>query len=120
MSRVLPDPQIQSLRAMRAGDIAFALPNPAVMAVGVQSVALPLPTADVSIPTPAAVPSTPSLAGNPAEIGGPVGVAPATTLSQDAPISVTIPATVNTLVTVDGPFDPGTITVTVGKATSVV
>ena len=43
MSKFLPDPQIQSLRAMRSGDIAFAIGAPAVQTIGKQSIAFAQP-----------------------------------------------------------------------------
>lgn len=67
MSKFLPDPQVQSLRAMRAGDIAIALPTPLVMTVGTNAVAEAQPVVGVSITVAPAVPTTPALSGTPAE-----------------------------------------------------
>ena len=119
MSRVIPDPMIQQLRAMRAGDIAFARGQIPPILIGVVPVAAPLPVANLSVPTPVANPTQNGPDATANQIGGPVTVVPSTLNSQDSLISVN-PSAVNSSVTVDGPFDPGTITVTVGKGTSVV
>ena len=58
MSRVLPDPQIVSLRAMRAGDIAMALPSPGTMTVSVSKSGVPSPEGTKSVTVSAAVPAT--------------------------------------------------------------
>lgn len=99
MSKFLPDPQIQSLKAMRAGDIAFA--NGGVATVGVQHIAFPQPTAQESIILTPAVPSFETLAGMPTEAPV-VGSAFAPTLSQDALQSITVPAAVPALETLAG------------------
>lgn len=120
MSRVQPDPMIQQLRAMRAGDIAFARGQVAAILVGVAPVAAPLPVANISIPTPVATPTQNPPDATPSETTTPPVVAPTTLLSQDSTPSISLSAASESLVTIDGPFDPGTISVTVGKGTSVV
>jgi hypothetical protein len=81
VSKFIPDPQIQSLKAMRAGDIAFALPNPATLAIGKMSrVIANVPQAK----SLTAVESLEAVAGTPSEVAGPVGVAFVTFPSADA------------------------------------
>jgi hypothetical protein len=99
MSKFLPDPQIQSLRAMRAGDIAFA--NGGTVSIGKQHIAFPQPTALESIAMPAAVPALETVAGMPSEAPV-IGNAFATTLSQDALESIALPAAVEALETLAG------------------
>lgn len=83
MSKFLPDPQIQSLRAMRAGDIAFAVGSPAVMSLGKSSFAFPQPITLKSITVGPAVPTVGSPVATPSE--SPVVTrAFQTILSQDA------------------------------------
>ena len=96
MSKFLPDPQIQSLRAMRAGDIAFGQPPAIPQVVGVVAFATAQPIVNIPV-NPVAVPSVAPTP--PIEAQSPVvGEAFNTTLSQDAAISVnaiavpTIPA----------------------------
>lgn len=95
MSKFLPDPQIQSLKAMRAGDIAFGQGSPTPITVGVQHTATPQPVVNQSITPPPAVPSTVALSGTPSE-SPTVGVAFAQTLSQDAAQSVSVTAVEST------------------------
>lgn len=102
MSKFLPDPQIQSLRAMRAGDIAFALPTPLVSTVGVQHVAFAQPTVNESITFANPVPAFETLAGMPSEVGGPIGVVAATNLSNDVLQSSPFPNPVAALETLAG------------------
>jgi hypothetical protein len=83
MSKFLPDPQIQSLKAMRAGDIAIGLPTPQTAVIGVAHTATPQPIVTQAISPPAAVPSTEALAGTPSE-SPVVSSAFATTLSVNA------------------------------------
>jgi len=116
MSRFLPDPQIQSLRAMRAGDIAIALPTPVVSTVGV----VPVATAQPIINTPetaVAVPSDVALSGTPSEAPA-VGSAFANTLSQDAAASENF-LTANSLEALSGTPSESPV-VGVGKSTSVI
>jgi hypothetical protein len=116
MSKVLPDPQIQSLRAMRAGDIAIALPTPVVSTVGVLPVATAQPI--VTMPeTAVAVPSDVVLSGTPSETAG-VGSAFANTLSQDPAASESF-LTANSLEALSGTPNESPV-VGVGTATSVV
>lgn len=79
---MLPDPQIQSFRAMRAGAIAFGIPTPAVHEVGVvkEATAQPRKAVNAQVDTVAA---QQALDGTPAE--APVVTAPSflTTLSHD-------------------------------------
>ena len=58
MSRVLPDPQIVQLRAMRAGDIAVAIPSPDTMTVGATKFAATSPEGVKAVTVSAAVPTT--------------------------------------------------------------
>ncbi len=67
MSKFIPDPQIQSLRAMRAGDISFALPSPLVMTVGAQHTAIAQPIVLQSIVFPPAVPAVVAVVATPSE-----------------------------------------------------
>lgn len=98
MSKFIPDPQIQSLKAMRAGDIAFALPSPATMTIGKQSTATAQPITLKSITPPPAVPAVNSPVATPSE-SPVVGEAFQTILSQDAlqSISLTITNALETL-----------------------
>lgn len=88
MSRVLPDPQIVHLRAMRAGDIAMALgPNPAT--VGVDRNAAQSPFASASF----APLSTFDVNGSdaaPSSTAGPVSLSTAADLAYDAVKSVNL------------------------------
>jgi len=83
MSKFVPDPCIQQMRAARAGDIAIALPSPLISTVGVQHTATPQPVISQSISPPAAAPSLEALSGMPSE-SPTVGSAFATTLSTNA------------------------------------
>lgn len=113
MSKFLPDPQIQSLRAMRAGDIAFG--NGGTKTIGVVPVATAQPIVNIPIAPPAPTLTTPALAGTPTETPV-VGVATATTLSQDTTISVN-PTTVESLETLAGmPTETPTIGVSFGTS----
>lgn len=110
MSKVLPDPQLQSLKAMRAGDIAFA--QGGTLNIGVQKTVFAQPL--VTIPeTAVAVPSLGPVA-TPAGESPVVGKAFADTLSQDALVSVSL-LTTNSLVT---PDVPATESPTIGVALS--
>lgn len=113
MSKFLPDPQIQSLKAMRAGDIAIG--NGGTKTVGVSAVATPQPIVNIPIAPPAPTSALVSLAGTPTET--PVlGVATATALSQDTTISVN-PTTVESLETLAGmPTETPTIGVAFGTS----
>jgi hypothetical protein len=114
MSKFIPDPQIQSLRPMRAGDIAFA--NGGTMTIGKASSAVRSPEGLKSVSL-AAVPGTEAVVG-PFNESPLVGVADMTDLSQDALQSKSL-STTNALEAVSGPFNESP-TVGVGKATSVV
>jgi hypothetical protein len=91
MSKFLPDPQIQSLRAMRAGDIAIALPTPQTMTIGTQAVASPQPVINKSITVAPAVPALQALSGTPSE-SPVIGVVPSTLTSQNANQSISVVA----------------------------
>lgn len=110
MSKVLPDPQIQSLKAMRAGDIAFA--QGGTITVGVQKVVFAQPLVTIAR-TAVAVESLGTVV-TPAGEAPVVGKAFADTLSQDALISIPL-LTSNSLVT---PDVPATESPTVGVAVS--
>jgi hypothetical protein len=116
MSKFLPDPQIQSLRAMRAGDIAFGKPPAVPQLVGVSSVAQAQPIVTASV-SPVAAPGQGPVSG-PFNVAPVVGEATNTTLSQDAAISVSLSA-VPTTPALDG-TPSETPVVTVGTATSVI
>ena len=66
MSKILPDPQIQQLKAARAGVIAIALPTPVVATIGKTSIAFAQPLVQLtrSLTT---VPSLQAIAGTPSE-----------------------------------------------------
>jgi hypothetical protein len=83
MSKFIPDPQIQQLRAMRAGDIAIAQATPAIQTIGKSSVAFAQPLVVIPIAPPPAVPAVNSPVATPNE-SPVIGKATATTLSQDA------------------------------------
>lgn len=100
MSKFIPDPQIQSLRAMRAGDIAFALPAPATMLIGKQSLATPQPIVFQSVVPPAPVDALVAVAG-PFNESPVVGVADDFTLSVDVFQSVSL-LTTNALEAIAG------------------
>lgn len=119
MSKFLPDPQVQSLRAMRAGDISFALPTPLVSTIGVDFVAFAQPTTQESITFPAPVPAIEPLSGMPSEVGGPIVVVPTTTLSEDALESINFPAAVPALETLAGMPSESPV-IGVGFSTSVI
>jgi len=110
MSKFLPDPQIQSLRAMRAGDIAFA--QGGTMTVGVQKIAFAQPLIQLARSL-IAVPDLGSVSSPAAETPT-VGVAFTETLSVDALQSIPL-LTSNSLVTPDVPAGEAP---TVGVATS--
>ena len=113
MSKFLPDPQIQSLKAMRAGDIAIG--NGGTKTVAVSAVATAQPIVTINIAPPAPVNALVSLAGTPTET--PVlGVATATALSQDTTISVNVVA-IESLETLAGtPAEAPTIGVAFGTS----
>lgn len=100
MSKFLPDPQIQSLRAMRAGDIAFAQASPVAMTVGTQATASPQPVITKSITVAPAVPALQALSGTPSE-SPVVGVTPVTLTTQNSNQSVNV-AAVESLETLSG------------------
>lgn len=83
MSKFIPDPQVQQLRAMRAGDIAIALPTPLVMTIGKQSVATAQPIVTQPVTVGPAVQTLVALSGTPSE-SPVIGSSFATLLSQDA------------------------------------
>jgi hypothetical protein len=91
MSKFLPDPQIQSLRAMRAGDIAFAQASPVAMTIGTQATASPQPVITKSITVGPVVPALEALSGTPSE-SPVVGVASATVTTQNANQSISVVA----------------------------
>lgn len=114
MSKFIPDPQIQSLRPMRAGDIAFA--SGGTITIGKQSTAIPQPIQTESKSLSAAPSVEP--------VSGPFGESPVvsnvfeTNLSVDALVSVNV-GTVDSLETLSG--NPSeSPTVGVGKTTSVI
>lgn len=115
MSKFLPDPQVQSLRAMRAGDIAIALPTPIVMTIGTQAVADPQPVVTVPITFAPAVPALQALSGTPSE-SPTVGSAFATLLSQNALQSKSV-AAVQSLEALSGtPSESPTVGVATGTS----
>ena len=79
MSKFIPDPQIQSLVPMRAGDIAFA--SGGVITVGKQSTAIPQPI--VQMPKSLAAVDTLEAVAGPINESPLVGNVFATTLSVD-------------------------------------
>lgn len=114
MSKFIPDPQIQSLVPMRAGDIAFA--QGGVMTIGKQSMAARSPEGLASA-SPVAVPALEAVSG-PFNESPVVGSAFATTLSVDALQSKSL-GTTDALEAVSGPFNE-TPVIGVGTGTSVV
>ena len=114
MSKFIPDPQIQSLVPMRAGDIAFA--QGGVMTIGKQSVATAQPIVGQSV-APATVDTLEAVSG-PFNESPVVGVVDDTTLSVDALESVSL-LTTNALEALSG--TPGESPVVgVGTGTSVI
>jgi len=114
MSKFLPDPQIQSLKAMRAGDIAFG--QGGTVLVGVSPVATAQPIVNIPIAPPAPPPTLETLAGTPSENAGPVGVVPTTLLSTDAAISIS-PTAAESLETLAGtPSESPTVGVAFGTS----
>lgn len=113
MSKFLPDPQVQSLRAMRAGDIAIALPTPLIMTIGTQATAQAQPVVTQSITVAPAVPALEALSGTPAE--SPTLSAVATTeTTQDTDQSKSLVA-VESLETLSGtPSESPTVGVATG------
>jgi hypothetical protein len=119
MSRISPDPQIVSLRAMRAGDIAFAVNGaPGSMTVVVSPLATAQPIVGMAIPTPVATPSQSGPDAAPAETPTQT-VSFSETTSQDPTKSVSVPAATESQETLAG-TPSETPVVTVGKGTSVV
>jgi hypothetical protein len=115
MSKFLPDPQVQSLRAMRKGDIAFA--SGGTVTIGKQSSASVQPLVQKSIIVPAAILAIIALSGTPA--GAPtIGVATQTILSVNTAIAISL-LTTNALEALSG-TPSETPTVGVAFATSVV
>ena len=114
MSKFLPDPQIQSLKAMRAGDIAFG--QGGTLAVGKQSVAIAQPIINLNRSV-TAVPGTEPVSGpfNEAPV---IGEAIQTLLSVDVAQSVA-PVAAESTVTVDGPFNESPV-IGVAVGTSVI
>lgn len=109
MSKFIPDPQIQSLKAMRAGDIA--MPTPTTLTIGKVSQAVLNPTAGVSVSMTAAestVALTATLPESPT-----IGIADTTTVSLDATESISMSA-VDTTVSVATTNE----NLTIGVATS--
>lgn len=90
MSKFLPDPQNQQLRAMRRGDIALA--DGGVKTIGVQPIAFAQPLVTKSIVVPAAVESLVALSGMPTEAPI-VSRAIQTFLSFNANISINLTTT---------------------------
>jgi hypothetical protein len=90
MSRMLPDPQIQSYRAMRAGAIAFGLPTPSTHVVGVVTLAYVQPIA-AQAKSLGAADAVEALAGSPSE-SCPIGQAFTTSIGIDAPASKSLVA----------------------------
>lgn len=92
MSKFLPDPQIQSLQAMRRGDIAMPANPTKTVGVAAQALAQPIVTIAVApVATPGQGPVSGPFNENPV-----VGAAFAETLSADAAIAVAptaVPAT---------------------------
>lgn len=120
MSRISPDPQIVSLRAMRAGDIAFAVNGaPGPVTVGVSPIATAQPIVGTAIPTPVATPSQSGPDAAPAETPTPPTVSFSETTSQDPTTSVSVPAATESQEALAG-TPSETPVVTVGKGTSVV
>lgn len=118
MSRISPDPQIVSLRAMRAGDIAFAVNGaPGPVTVGVSPLATAQPIVGTPIPTPVATPSQSGPDAAPAETPTPT-VSFSETTSQDPTKSFSVAATESQETLAGTPSE--TSVVTVGKGTSVV
>lgn len=93
MSKFIPDPQIQSLKAMRAGDIS--MPTPLTLTIGKVSAAVPNPTANESI-SATAVDSTVALAGTFPE-SPTIMVVDVTTVSLDANESFSLTAVETTV-----------------------
>jgi hypothetical protein len=91
MSKFVPDPCIQQMRAARAGDIAIGIPTPIISTVGVAFTAITQPVIGQSISPPAAAPSLEPIAGTPSE-SPVVGSAFATTLSNNADQSKSLAA----------------------------
>ena len=116
MSKFLPDPQIQSLRAMRAGDIAFGQPPSVPQVIGVSAVAQAQPIISQSV-SPVAVPSQGPVSG-PFNASPVVGEATATTLSDNTAMSVSLTAVPTTPALSGTPSE--TPVVGVGTATSVI
>lgn len=117
MSRVIPDPQIISLRAMRSGDIAFALPSPVILPVGVSFFATAQPIVSLLRTIADAVPDSVGIAGTPSE--APIqGSAFSFTLTDDV-FAATSLLTANSLETLAGNPSESPV-LSVGKSTSVV
>lgn len=92
MSSFSVDPQIQQLRAARAGDIAFASPSPAVHTIGkAHRVIANVPLSGTALLT--AVLSDEPLSGMPSETAGPIVTAFVTQPSADTFETASLAAT---------------------------
>lgn len=100
MSRVSPDPQIQQLRAARAGAVALSLPTLTIAELGVVALGVLSPQGAVMV-TPVAQDSVVVVAGTPAV--GPLGLgkSKATTLSKNVLKSISL-SSVKSLETLSG------------------
>ena len=100
MSKVTPDPQIQQLRAARAGAVALSLPTLTIAELGVVALGVLSPQG-AKVVMPVAQDSVVVVAGTPA--AGPVslGKSKSTTVSKNVQKSVSVPLS-NSLETLSG------------------
>lgn len=117
MSKFIPDPQIQSLKAMRAGDIAFA--NGGNPVVGVAPLAFAQPIVNIPVTPPAPPPTLEAVVSPAGETPAGPTVAPTTRTSDDAAISVLMGGVTDALEALAGTPNE-TPTVGVAFGTSVV
>lgn len=112
MSKILPDPQIQTLRAARAGAIAFGDGGTIAPTAAVGT------TVDVTIEVPisaAAVPSTPALSGTPGESPA-IGVVDDTRINVEAAAALSVTAVPSTPALSGTPAESPTIGVGIGTS----
>ena len=100
MSRVTPDPQIQQLRAARAGAVALSLPTLTIAELGVVALGVLSPQG-AKVVSPVALDSVPAVTATPSV--GPIvlGKSKATTLSTNVQKSKSL-SSVNSLETLAG------------------
>ncbi len=113
MSKALPDPQIQTIRAARAGAIAFGdagtLTPPTTVVQANVDVVIAIPI------SAAAVPTTPALSGTPGESPA-IGIVDDTRINVEAAAALSVTAVPTTVALSGTPAESPTIGVGVGTS----